>query len=111
MKYPIAFAIAFLEFIGIAAGPVTVQVYWNPPASGSPDLYKLYATNDAAAPLNTWPLLTAIPGNVTNASLSLVPGQVFFYLTASNFWGESGPSNITNTPAVLTNASRLQITR
>ena len=101
MKTKIAILLAFAAFIGIAASPQTIRLIWN--GQAQVDAFKIYGTNDITAPLTNWPLLITVPGNVTQALYIMQPGQTFFYVTASNFWGESGPSNVTNTPTVATN--------
>ena len=92
---------------GIPTGPTSVTLVWDPELGI--DFFKVYGSTNLIAPLNTWSLLTNIPGSVmtatnsfpsTNAQVVIQPGVMFFYLTASNLWGETGPSNITNTPAV-----------
>ena len=103
----ILFLLCFI--VGITAGPITIQLFWN----GQPnvDAYKIYGTNSLSVPQTNWPLLTVVGGTVSNTSLTMQPQQFFFYVTASNFWGESIPSNVANTPSPATNVAGVTITR
>lgn len=98
----LVFALALISFVSIAASPVPIQVFWNP--QPGVDLFILHGTNDISQP-TPWPIITTFAGNSTNASLSVFPGAMNYYLTASNFWGETGLSNIASTPSALTNVS------
>ena len=109
--------LAWLALAAIPSGPTSVTLGWDP--EPGIDFFKLYASSNVAAPINTWTLLTNIPGTVvtptnsypqTNVQVAIEPGAMFFYLTASNLWGETGPSNITNTPP-LPLATNLNIHR
>lgn len=88
----------------IPTGPTSVTLAWDP--EPGIDVLKIYASTNVSAPVNTWTVLTNIPGVVsnsypaTNVQVVIQPGQMFFYITASNLWGETGPSNITNSPVV-----------
>jgi hypothetical protein len=61
--------------------------------------------------LTGWTLLTNFPATNTTYAITINPGQHFFFVTASNFWGESIPSNITNTPILATVVTNISITR
>lgn len=87
------FCVAF-----IPAGPTPVTLEWD--SKPGVATFKLYSSTDLAIPLANWTLLTNVPGTQTNVTIQMNPGAMWFYLTASNFWGETGPSNITNTPVV-----------
>ena len=74
---------------------VLVRFIWDPndPADQVTGYYLHQATNLAGP----WTIVGSTNG--TNYAL-LLPrkGQWFFYVTASNFWGMSEPSNIVTTP-------------
>lgn len=102
--------LAIWLFVGSAVravAPAPVHLAWN--AQPDVDAFKVYGTNDISAPLSSWPLLATVPGSVPEAFLPLAPGKMFFYVTASNYWGESLPSNVTNTPSALTNVGGVNI--
>lgn len=100
---------ALLAFGGVATGPTQVTLAWNP--QSGVDTFYLYTSTNAALPLNQWTPLTNAPGTATNLVVIMTPGQQFFFLTASNLWGESGPSNTANTPPVPTGQTNLVIHR
>lgn len=95
---------------GVASGPTPVTLGWNPqPQLDSNAVFKLYGSTNVSLPVTQWTYLTSAPAvtvsgtnswPTTNLVVTMTPGMFFFYLTASNFWGESGPSNGTSTPAV-----------
>lgn len=90
--------------------PQMIQLAWVHPADV--DAYRVYATNDPTAPFPGWPLLATVPGNMTNIFLAIVPQKLFFRVTASNLWSlESLSSNVTNTPAPITNQPVLNLSR
>jgi hypothetical protein len=62
-----------------------------------PDTFILRATNNLTAPL-PWPVVTNVSGSNRTVTISMLPGRRFFYLTASNYWGESDASNTAMTP-------------
>jgi hypothetical protein len=57
-------------------------------------LYRIYMTTSAAG---QWQLVGQTNG--TSWTTNIPPGQVWFNVTASNFWGESEMSNTLGTPA------------
>lgn len=82
-------------------------------------VYKLYSSPDLSVPLLSWTLVATVTGTnfsavngsqytyrVTNF---IAPGERYYYVTASNFWLESLPSNVTLTPPVHTNNTNLKI--
>lgn len=96
----------------------TVILEWEmTPGQTIPDGFVLHATNDLSAPLTNWPVYTTYVSTnvwsisnqvyqspVTNrATLPVTPGNQFFYLTASNIWGESPPSGVAGLPSTPTN--------
>lgn len=76
-------------------GKITLQ--WDAPVQGV--TFNVYHSPDATAPVSTWQRLTNVVGT-NRATVTVIPGEHYFIVTASNFWGESGPSNIASTPAV-----------
>jgi hypothetical protein len=62
-------------------------------------MFKLYHSTDPAVPLAQWTPLTNIAGTNLSVTLNIEPGVHCFFLTASNWWGESDPSNVASTPA------------
>jgi len=87
----------------IPSGPTPITFAWNYPSNVQVDVFKIYSSTNVNLPLTNWALISTVPGTNATANFLIQPGIWFFYCTASNFWGESGPSNITNTPAVATN--------
>lgn len=77
-----------------------VVLSWSYPAESlSPDLtFRVYASTNLATPITNWACLTNIAGTNLSASVKIQPGQMFFVMTASNFWGESLTSNVAATP-------------
>jgi hypothetical protein len=113
-KLAIAPALALALALAAAGGPAVTQadnvslswVYTNPP----PDVFKVYQSTNLAPPL-TWQVILTVPGTnslgqvTTNASFSVVPSNYFWMITASNFWGESLPSNSPGVPPPVGNVS------
>jgi hypothetical protein len=106
---------------GVVVGPTSVTFAWNPqPGLDTNASYNLYGSNNLTVPLSQWPLLSNIPAvtvsgtnswPTTNLTVVMTPSAFFFYLTASNFWGESGPSNVAGTPVVPNAVSNVSIHR
>ena len=96
---------AILCGLAICAGAVPVTLCWDAPPC-QVDLYKVYQAPKVEGPF-------VFIGGTTNTSyyLDLTPGAYFWYVTASNYWGESGPSNVTNTPAPTPRVDGLKVTR
>jgi len=78
----------------------TVTLTWDYPAADlSPDLtFRIRHSTEADLPFAKWSVLTNVAGTNLSVTLNLEPGQHYFYLTATNWWGESDPSNIASTP-------------
>jgi hypothetical protein len=105
--FALTVSIALAGGAPIPTGPTSLTLAWDP--EPGIDTFKLYASSSLQVPLASWVLLTNVPGTVvsatnsypaTNAQIVVLPGSMFYYLTASNLWGETGPSNITNTPPI-----------
>lgn len=92
-------AIAALAALAAVASvpmvPTNITLSWNPQADV--DSFYLYGSTNLNAPM-PWPAVTNTPGTNSQITIQILPSQQFFYLTASNFWGESGPSNTVRTP-------------
>jgi hypothetical protein len=61
-------------------------------------------------PPANWGLVATIPGNQTSFITNAAAGRGVFYLTSSNFWGESGPSNFATTPGSANPPTGFKIT-
>jgi hypothetical protein len=82
-----------------APGKRNVTLAWDYQELDDPGLaFNLYHSGDATAPIETWQLLTNVPGSARSLTLSLAPGVHAFTLTASNALGESDFSNKATTP-------------
>jgi alpha/beta superfamily hydrolase len=83
-----------------------VTLAWQHGASG-PDpatTYRIYHSTDVALPVAQWAEVAQIAGDQTNHSLNIMPGEHFFVMNASNFWGlSSNYSNVASTPEVPVN--------
>lgn len=80
-----------------SAGPATtISLSWDacPPAAEVTS-YNLYSSPTVAGP---YVMLTNVTTNFVR--LAVTQGQCFYFVTASNFWTESLPSNTVHTPAV-----------
>lgn len=95
-----------------------VILAWDYPAP-APQSFNVYASGDVSAPMSNWALLTNVPGTstdgtntwaTTNVMVTIVPGQMFFFCTASNFW-ESIPSNVISTPILPPMPPGVRLTR
>jgi hypothetical protein len=85
------------------ASPLRTSVIlaWNYPTNelSTNLVFKIYASPDSAVPLTNWTLLMTVTGTNLQATVSLNPTNMFFFVTASNLWGESDPSNVVSAPA------------
>ncbi len=94
------FALVQASTLPPAGAPCSVTFAWDYQKSNmTPDLvFKLYGTSNSALPVTNWTLLTTVFGTNLQVVVDVLPGAQFFVLTASNFWGESDPSNVIATP-------------
>lgn len=94
--------------LAISAFAEAVHLAWdaNPPEDEVQAYYVHQSTNVAGPYL-------VVTNSATNAIRVWVPkaDQYFWYVTASNFWSVSEPSNIANTPTVASNVTTLKIQR
>lgn len=62
-----------------------------------------------------WTNAWALPVNGTNYTITFtnqtIPDIHFWYVTATNFWGESDPSNVLGLPPLPTNTKNLKAAR
>jgi hypothetical protein len=71
-----------------------VTVTWDPnPVDEEVTSYHVYQATNVAGPFNHVAVVTN-----TTWSAPLPPGKYFWYITASNFWTESLPSQTVGTP-------------
>jgi hypothetical protein len=90
----VAFLFALLCSVTLAAAPQFVTVGWFYPDSGIDiDCFKIYSSGDLAVPLAQWKLAATVPGSNLVADLPVYTVKAFYYVTASNYLGESTPSN------------------
>lgn len=87
---------------------VDVTLIWN--ANDPLDQvegYRLYQSTNIAGPFNY-----IGSANTTNFVVTgLSPGVYFWYVTATNYWGESLPSNKASTPPVAGKVMQLKVNR
>lgn len=113
-----ALPILFLSASLSMAGPGTVKTNVTLTAdydtnSISADLsFNLYHSTNIALPTGSWPVLTNVlyPACMVNGTnvqivLPILPGQHFYLLTASNSFGESAFSNMTNATVPVVTAN------
>lgn len=84
MKRMILTALALLALTGTASA-ATVGLAWD--AVNEADGYNVYVDGALYQPVAA-----------TTASVETTPGKHTFYVTATNSWGESAPSNTVTTP-------------
>lgn len=115
MKVPAAiFAVAlFCALLVRAAVPSQAWVtfiweYTN--TAATVDCFYVYVSTNVLNP-PPWECVTNAPGSNRTVTVLMKPANYFFYCTASNMWGESGPSNQIGTPAPVTDPSFIGIRR
>lgn len=91
----------------LMAQSATITLAWDPnDPKDQVAKYTLYRASSANGP---WAKVQDVTGTTTTLS-GLVSGIYYFYVTASNNWGESAPSNIVNTPPPAGAPSNLRVT-
>lgn len=91
-------------------GDGRVTVMWDYPEAELPGVtFRIYHSTNLSQPL-PWNFFLAVEAT-NRAHLVLTPGVNFAYVTASNFWGESAPSNVAGTPTLPQYINTLQIRR
>lgn len=107
-------AVALITSFAVGTAPPlknSVSLSWDYDTNNAPDVFKLYTSTDITTPTTNWTLVATVSGNIHNATISNIPAQqAFYYVTASNWWGESNPSNIAGTPQIPGAVSNLQMT-
>ena len=93
----------------LMSDPLTLA--WNYPTNEmSTNLtFKMYHSLNVTNPL-PWTVITNIVGTSLQCYLDVVKGEHYYYVTASNMWGESIPSNILGLPPVAKTITNLKIT-
>lgn len=115
MKNTLAIIIIFgIFWMAVFAGisPIgRIRLDWDyPPNEITTDIvFRVYSSTNITIPITNWMVLTNVTTN--EAHLTISPGRTFFYVTASNFWGESDPSNVVGLPPLPTNGTNLRIQR
>lgn len=90
----------------------TVTLSWDYDDANPPDAFKLYSSTNLAEPFTNWTHIATLSGNVHNATVSNIAyQQCWFYVTASNWWGESLPSEIAWVPQPPSEVSNLRISQ
>ncbi len=99
-------ALLFVSFSLMAAD---VRVEWD--HDTQPDegvvTFWLRSSTDATLPLIEWPVIAQTAEK--QAAINIEPGKRFFVVQASNFWGLSEFSNVTNTPTIPANPRTIRI--
>lgn len=87
-----------------------IGLEWDQDTNSIPDVFKLYTATNLNTPITNWTLVAEISGNVYKAAITNIAlQQSFFLLTASNWWGESLPSNVAGTPPIPSDEINLRI--
>ncbi len=90
----------------------TISLTWDYDTNSPPDVFKLYTSTNAAMPTTNWTLVAGVSGTIRNITISNINAQqCFFYVTASNWWGESTPSNVAGTPQIPGSVGNLRISQ
>jgi hypothetical protein len=100
----------FLSFLAVCSLTILgadVTLVWNDPNPADADVagYRVYQQTNAALPF-----IYVGSTNVTNFVVKgLAPGKYYWYVTCSNFWGESLQSNQAHTPAAVVGVTNLTV--
>lgn len=105
MKKLLSAAILILTAISTFAASVILSWDANP-VDQEVTGYKVYQATAVTGPFT---LITNTP--ITSVVLTLTPGKYFWYVTATNFWGESLPSETVHTPANVSGIVTLKVTK
>lgn len=98
---------AIMNLTMVKAGTSAVQLSW--PANDHSQQITAYNVYTAANHNGPFTPVGSTPG--TTLTVAVTPGVSFFYVTASNFWGETDPGTIVNTPAVPSKVNGVTIKR
>lgn len=90
------------------SGQVQITLTWDPSPPGEEVV--AYYVRQSTNVLGPWSVVSSTVS--TNAVLTLpAPGRWFWIVTASNWWGESVPSNTNSTPLPAGKVGALTLTR
>lgn len=90
----------------------SVSLTWDYDTNNVPDVFKLYTSTNLALPTTNWTLVGSVSGAIQNISITNInQQQQWFFVTASNWWGESDPSNIAGIPQPPSVVGNLQISK
>lgn len=98
---------SIMAALAAIASAAALTLTWDPnPAEDQVTSYQVYQATNVAGPYT-------LIGSTTNTSftLPLPPGRYFFYVTASNFWTESSPSQTVSTPPLAAKVATPKIAR
>jgi len=86
--------ILILSVFSIQSAEIPITWLYDPIEQPDIDVWKLYHTDNLNDPID-WQLFGVYTNNLSTnlIMVDITPGQHFFILTASNYWGESLPSN------------------
>lgn len=108
-----------VAILAIAAVPsindkVNITLKWDHPIEfqegNSNWVYRIYQSSDGT----NWTAITNVSGLSNSVVLPVTKAQAFYYATtveATNFWSESLPSNVAQTPAPPLSGENLSVSR
>ena len=93
------FLMSGLMFVAPVCGQTaTVTLAWD--ANDPSEQVTKYSVYQATVANGPWAKVAEV-SETTATVAGLTPGVYYFHVTATNIWQESGPSNIVNTPALV----------
>lgn len=103
MKWIISILMLWSSAFGLDIG----LLWLNNPPEEQVQSYYIYQSTNVLGPY------TVVTNSFTNSIRVIIPsaGQYFFFLTASNLWGESIPSDTNGTPKVGSKVLNLKAVR
>ncbi len=81
--------------VSVIAAPVknVATLYWDYPTNEVANVsFNVYFSTNISTPSTNWTVITNVPAT-TNVVVPIAPGNNFWFVTATNEWGESIPSN------------------
>ena len=119
-KHRIISAIVLVGVLACAAaipslpGKVNITLRWDHPpgyeAGNSNWLYRIYQSDNGT----NWTAITNVSGLSNSVVLVVEKAEAFYYATTvegTNFWNESVPSNVAQTPAPPLSGVNLSVSR
>lgn len=89
-----------------------VTLSWDYDTNSPPDAFKLYSSTNLSEPSTNWQHIATLSGTIRNVTISnIIAQQCWFYVTASNWWGESLPTNVAWIPQPPREVSNLRISQ